>query len=70
MPNGNALRSICLALALTLAGCGGGGDVQSTVNTQTVGQELMDLQKARDSGALTQQEYERQRKAILERNSR
>jgi hypothetical protein len=48
--------------------CGGGADVLSHVTTTTVGQQLMDLKKAYESGAMTQQEYEQQRKKILNQN--
>lgn len=47
---------------------GGGADVQSHITTTTVGQQLIDLKKAYDSGAMTQQEYEQQRKKILNQN--
>ena len=33
----------------------------------TTGQELLDLQKALDSGAITQEEYDELRKKIMER---
>ncbi len=55
-------------VSLPLAACGGGGaDVKSEVKTTTTGQELTDLKKAFDSGAITQEEYERERKKILAR---
>lgn len=65
-----ALMAIVAAigLGLPLAACGGGGaDVKSEVKTTTTGQELTDLKKALDSGAITQEEYERERKKILSR---
>jgi len=49
-----------------LSACGG-SDQEVHTTTQTEGQELMDLQKARDSGAITEDEYEDQREAILDR---
>jgi uncharacterized membrane protein len=60
-----------LVLATTVSGCGGGGaksttQTQTDIRTTTTGQELMDLKKAYDSGALTEKEYQRQRKKILE----
>ena len=36
------------------------------ISTTTKGQQLMDLKKALDSGAMTQKEYETQRKKLLE----
>jgi hypothetical protein len=57
-----------IALSIPLAACGGGGaDVQSEVRTTTVGQELSDLKKAYESGAINQAEYEKQRQLILNR---
>ena len=37
-----------------------------SINT-TAGQELMDLQQALDTGAITQEEYDELRKKIMER---
>lgn len=66
------VQYICVAglfvAALAVGGCGGGGaQVRSELYSTTVGQELIDLQKARDRGAISQEEYEKQRKKILER---
>ena len=62
------LLALCGILLFGFAACGGGGaDVRSEITTTTVGQQLIDLKKALDSGAMTQQEYEQQRKKILER---
>ena len=52
-----------------LTGCawsvgGGKGDA---VLKPTRGQELIDLKHARDSGAITEQEYQAQKKRILDR---
>jgi hypothetical protein len=58
---------LALLLATSVAGCGGGGaELKSEVRTTTTGQELLDLKKALDSGAMTQQEYEAHRKRVLE----
>lgn len=55
-----------LLLAVGLSACGGGGaDSSTTVTTTTVGQQLTDLKKALDAGAINQNEYESQRKKIL-----
>ncbi len=59
-----------LALALASAGCWGGGSTTSTYSeTKTIstGQELMDLKKARDSGAITEAEYQRLRESIIKK---
>ena len=51
-----------------LCGCAWqiGGDKKGTTTVQaTRGQELIDLKKARDQGAITEDEYQAQRKKIL-----
>ncbi|MGE0649273.1 MAG: SHOCT domain-containing protein [Alphaproteobacteria bacterium] len=61
---------IALAASLMLAACGGGGadtEAQQTVTTKTTGQELLDLKAAYDAGAITEEEYQTQRKMILDR---
>jgi hypothetical protein len=60
---------VAMVLATSLSACGGGGaksTTQTDIKTTTTGQELMDLQKALESGAITQKEYEKQKKRILE----
>jgi len=37
------------------------------VTTATIGQQLIGLKKALDSGAINQKEYERERKKILDK---
>lgn len=59
---------LIVALGMTLAGCGGGGDdVHSEVISVTTGQQLIDLKKARDMGAMTDEEYQREREKVLNR---
>jgi hypothetical protein len=61
-----ALLTVCGILLLGAGACGGGGaEVRSEVSTTTTGQQLLDLKKALDSGAMTQQEYEKERKKIF-----
>jgi len=58
-----------LCTAALLAGCGGGGSTTSNdISTTTTGQQLMDLKKALDSGAMSQSEYEKQRKKVLDKD--
>jgi hypothetical protein len=50
-----------------LSACGGGGaKVESDITTTTKGQQLLDLKRALDAGAINEKEYERLRKRILE----
>jgi hypothetical protein len=58
-----------LFCASVLTACGGGGSESKTdvkVETTTKGQRLTDLKKALDAGAISQEEYEKERKKILE----
>ena len=59
----------CLALLfiLTLAGCGGGPRLSNEVQSTTKGQELLDLNEARQKGLITEKEYKKQKKKILKR---
>lgn len=66
----NRLRSFAIAAVvavfLSLAACGGGRAVVNT-SAQTCGKELQDLQEAHAKGTLNDREYERLRKATVER---
>ena len=69
----NLITSSCVTLGtmLLLTGCIGlsiGGGSKSENTRSTVGQELVDLQKAKDSGAINDAEYQAQRNKILQRN--
>lgn len=62
------LLAVCGLVVFGTAACGGGGaEVKSEVSTTTTGQQLIDLKKALDAGAINQQEYEKERQKILER---
>lgn len=64
------LKQILLALAvgvlsLSLAGCG--SSTNTTVETkQTKGQQLIDLQEAYESGAISKEEYEELKERVLD----
>ena len=56
---------------ILLTGCIGlsiGGGSKSENTHATAGQELVDLQKAKESGAISEAEYQTQRNKILQRN--
>jgi len=68
MPKTLGMLALCGLVLLGVVACGGGGaEVKSEVSTTTTGQQLMDLKKALDAGAMTQEEYEKERKKILSR---
>lgn len=52
-------------LGLSVAACGGHEVVRPTVDV-SIGQQLIDLKRARDTGALSDREYERQRKRLID----
>jgi hypothetical protein len=63
--------SVCLAgirlvalISLTVGG-GGGAEIKSEITTTTKGESLLDLKKALDSGAMTKDEYERERVKVI-----
>lgn len=67
------LLSLLIISAAGLAGCcgspgegGKGGTAEVNVKKHTTGQELIDLQKAHESGAINDEEYEKQKEAILD----
>lgn len=51
--------------ALVLSGCGGHEVVRPTVSV-SIGQQLIDLKAAHDSGALTRSEFESQRRQLID----
>ena len=63
-------RKLAVALLLVsstaFVGCGG-ADVNQHVSTVSQGQQLEDLKKALDQGAIDQQNYEKLQKQILKR---
>jgi hypothetical protein len=67
-----AIGMIFMLLSPTACGCLGGGnggktEVQSTSTTTTLGQELTDLQKAHDSGAINDEQYEKAKQELLKK---
>jgi hypothetical protein len=59
---------IGLSAMTLLSGCLGlsvGGGTTTRQQTATVGQQMIDLQKAKDSGAITEAEYQAQKTKVL-----
>jgi len=63
--NRRMTAAAALAATLTAAGCGGNEVLQPTVSV-SVGQQLIDLKKARDSNALSERDYERQKEQLID----
>ena len=60
------IASIVIAVALTSCG-GGGAKVESTVSTQTLGQQLIDLDKAYKEGVITEKEYKETKASLIKK---
>jgi starvation-inducible outer membrane lipoprotein len=53
------------ALSLMLTACGSSPKLNTEVSTSTTGQQLIDLKSALDQGVITQSQYDRKKKEIL-----
>ena len=58
---------LLFALCTLAAGCGGGSTEVRATST-TIGQELTDLQQAREQGVISEEEFEKAKKRILARD--
>lgn len=56
---------ITLSVPLVVTGCGSSAKVEA--RTTTVGQELQDLEDARNKGLLTEDEYAKKRAQIMKK---
>ena len=62
------MGAVVAATLLTLSGCVGlsvGGGSKSETKKPTLGQQLVDLQNARNSGAITEEQYQAQKAKSL-----
>ena len=59
-----------ILLAALVGGCcgGGGSQVQNTTKTTTLGQELTDLKRAYDAGAITEEQYNKMKQDITRKS--
>ena len=65
--------TVLTMVAVVLGGCCCGGgktkvETTTTTITTTTGQQLIDLKKAYDSGAITQKQYDRMKQEIIEKS--
>ena len=63
MLNKSILGAAVIAAALTLSACG--GSTTTVKQTETQGQQLMDLKEAYDNGVITEKEYNKTKANIL-----
>lgn len=63
MLNKSILGAAVIALALGLSACG--GSTTTVKQTETQGQQLMDLKSAYDNGVITEKEYNKTKDQIL-----
>ncbi|MEP4486620.1 MAG: SHOCT domain-containing protein [Halioglobus sp.] len=63
MSNKTLLAAVVVALSLGLTACG--GSTTTVKQTETQGQQLLDLQEAYDKGVITEKEYNSTKKKIL-----
>ena len=55
-----------ITVSVFLTACSGGGaKVQSQTKTTTLGQELLDLEKAYKSGVISEKEYKKAKEELL-----
>ena len=65
--SGIRARAIALLAAVVVAACSSASTkVLPPVVNVSIGQQLIDLKKARESGAITQREYEQQAKRVID----
>ena len=57
------LGSVIIAMALSVTACG--GSTTTVKQTETQGQQLMDLKEAYDKGVISEKEYNSTKKQIL-----
>jgi hypothetical protein len=66
------LPALALALVASLPACGSSSNATVTVKgttTISTGQELLDLKRALDEGAISQRDYDKVRAILLDRKS-
>ena len=60
--------SALLLFSAAFVGCGGGGaKMETTTTTVTLGKQLMDLDKAHKEGVMSDKEYSKAKKTLLDK---
>lgn len=62
--------ALLFIVAALFAGCCGGSKttkIETMTPTKTVGEQMIDLQKARDTGAISEDEYKKAKQDILDK---
>lgn len=57
---------VVVTLGFSLSGCGGSSTKTTVTTTETQGQQLLDLKKAFEQGAINEKEYKRAKNEILD----
>ena len=60
------MRALLLLLLLPLAGCWNGDHAAVDLGEVSLGRHLLDLKEARDGGAITPDEYESLKRAVID----
>jgi len=60
------VKSTAIVLACVLVGACSSTEVVAPSMNVSIGQQLIDLKKAKDSGAISQKEWEQQKKALID----
>lgn len=61
--------AVLIVFAAGISGCCGGGstEVKAVTTTTTTGQQLIDLKKAYDSGAIDEKQYKKMKEEIVDK---
>jgi hypothetical protein len=64
-----SLASTLLLTLVLLGGCWNGGNTSVRLGDVSLGQQLIDLKRALDEGAMTAEEYEQTKQTLLKLNN-
>lgn len=58
-------RVVTVCIILSISACSVGGAITQEIHQPSLGQELIDLQRAADSGAISTEEYQKLKRDII-----